>query len=92
MTFKLTPQLTPEDLGLTLEEDSSDVTEEEVQQAVETEGKEDYVRKVVAYVKSIDLDAPVEIGLRRKGGILYCRVVVNGRSQLFYVEHLRRKS
>jgi hypothetical protein len=89
--FKPSPQLTPEDLGINLEEDSPDVTDEEVQQAIETDNRADYVRKVVSYVKDIDPKAPVEVGLRRKGGIYFCRVVVCGKSQLFYAEHLRSR-
>lgn len=80
--------LAPEDLGLTVEEDSSDVTDEEIAAAIETEDIQDFTSKCGEFVRL--QGALPSYTLRRKGGILYCRVSVNKVQRTFQIEWLRR--
>jgi hypothetical protein len=83
---KQSPVLTPEDLGIDLEEDSPDVTEEEVAEAIDTDGAEDFAQKVLVLVGNLVPD----FELRRRAGILYSRVLYSGQGRLFRVDWLRK--
>ena len=83
------PVLTPEDLGLELEEDSEDFTEEEAASATDTDSVEDFASKVKDFVSG----GVPQFELRRRAGILYSRVSLQeGASRSFRVDWLRRRS
>jgi len=89
MKFVPSPFLAPEDLGIDLEEDSPDITSEDVRKAVETSSQEDFVTQV----KTIVLRAPTKtplFKLRRRGGVLFCCVTLGGKKTLFRMEWLRK--
>jgi hypothetical protein len=83
---KPSPILAPEDLGIDLEEDSSDVTDDEVSLAVDTDDYDDLRSKVIDFV---DSQAPT-FQIRRKSGVLYSRVSAGEQSRLFNVEWIRK--
>lgn len=85
---KPAPALTPEDLGIDLEEDSTDVTDEEVSAAVDTDGLQDLSAKIQHFLGG---QAPASFELRRKAGILYSRVTLgSGQRRLFNIEWIRK--
>jgi hypothetical protein len=85
---KPSPILAPEDLGIDLEEDSSDVTDTEVNLAVDTDDYDDLKSKVAAFVGAQE----PTFQIRRKSGILYSRVsLADEQSRLFNVEWMRRR-
>jgi hypothetical protein len=82
--------LTLEEMGIHLEEDSEDFTELEALMAVETETSNDFVDQLIPIVTGIQGAKPV-YELRRRAGILYCRVLVEpGVKYLFKLPWLRR--
>lgn len=81
------PFMTPEDLGIDLEEDSPDLTEEETALAVETKSQDDFVEQAKAFI--VSGTGTVRFEQRRRAGILYCRVNVGSQHRLFQVEWLR---
>jgi hypothetical protein len=86
---KPAPVLTPEDLGIDLEEDSADVGDDEVLGALYTAGIDDLTTQVKDFVGT---QAP-SFELRRKSGILYSRVSLeDGQRRLFNVEWMRKGS
>lgn len=85
------PILTPEDLGLDLEEDSPDVSEEDVSNAIETDTETDFQGKVVQFITRQSVTGSVSFDLRRKGGILFCCMKVGDLRQFFRTEWLRSK-
>ncbi len=86
---KSNPAITPEDLGLELEEDSEDLTEVEVEGAIDTESESDFANKVVNFVSG----GVPKFELRRRAGILYSRVSIQGgTSRTFRIDWLRRQS
>jgi len=89
MNFKPAPFLTPEDLGIDLEEDSEGVTAEEVQGAIETYSLEDFVAKAKEAVLGSPGFEPV-FSLKRKGGILYGRLTLGESPTYFKAEWLRK--
>lgn len=94
--MKPQPFLVPEDLGIDLEEDSENFTEQEAALAVETESQDDFVAKSVAYIKECENAMP-SYELLRRAGILYCRLYGYGaanaeRFELFRLPWLRRES
>jgi hypothetical protein len=84
------PPLLPEDLGINLEEDSEDVTEGELAAAIETDSLQDFADKARVFAGSRPQGDEIGYALRRKGGILYCRLSCTGATQLFRLEWLRR--
>jgi hypothetical protein len=90
MKVKTVPLLTPEDLGIELEEDSEGVTSEEVQDAIETKTLEDFVAKAKDVVLRSPEVEPV-FSLKRKGGILYGRLILGEVFTYFQVDWLRKK-
>jgi hypothetical protein len=85
---KPAPILSPEDLGIDLEEDSTDVGDDEVANATMTDDTQDFTEKVVGFVGN---QTPT-FELRRKSGILFSRVSLDdGQRRLFNVEWMRRK-
>ena len=88
--MKFQPFLTADDLGIDLEEDSVDVSDEEVAQAIDTEGEPEFSTKVVEFTRKHE--GSPSFDLRRKGGILFCRVSVAAERQLFRMEWLRRRT
>lgn len=85
---KPAPILTPEDLGIDLEEDSTDVGDDEVLGAVDTDNLQDMTDKVKDFVGT--QTAPT-FELRRKSGILYSRVSLgDGQRRLFNIEWVRK--
>lgn len=89
--------LSPEALGLDLEEDSPDITTEEMSAVTLTEGGDDFVKKAKEFVATYKNPLKVTYDLRTRGGILFCRVVVlqndtNPVSRMFEVEWLRARS
>lgn len=90
MRFGPSPVLTPEDLGIVLEEDSSDLTAEEAAGAVDTSSAEDLSTKVSEFVREAG-SGVIHHELRRRAGILFSRIrYEDGPSRLFQVEWLRR--
>lgn len=89
--MKFQPALVPEDLGIDLEEDSPDLTDEEVAEAIETSSMDEFVRSAAEFVKSVEGGEP-HYDRRCKAGIFYCRVLVGSHRRIFRVEWLRRGS
>jgi len=89
MIPKPAPFLQPEDLGIDLEEDSPDLTDEEVSQAIETDSMDDFVRRASDFVKEC---LPVEPRYERRirSGILFCRILVGDHQRIFRTEWMRR--
>lgn len=85
----VSPFLAPEDLGIDLEEDSEDVTDEEVAEAVDTDDREAFVKAVTEFIRGVG-PHQARVELRRKGGILYCRASVDSQRRLFKVDWLRK--
>jgi hypothetical protein len=84
---KPAPILTPEDLGIDLEDDSADVGDDEVLGALYTDGIDDLTTQVKEFVGT---KAPT-FELRRKSGILYSRVSLeDGQRRLFNIEWMRK--
>jgi hypothetical protein len=63
-----TDVLTPEELGLDLEEDSEDITDEDVEEATDTDDVEDFTRKALSFSR---LESNIHAKIRRKSGVLY---------------------
>jgi hypothetical protein len=82
------PALVPEDLGIDLEEDSPDLTDEEVAGAVETNSMDDFVRLAADFVKEIGSGEP-HYERRIKSGIFYCRIMVGTHHRIFRIEWVR---
>lgn len=81
------PFLTPQDLNIDLEEDSTDFTEAEASSSIETTSLEDFQThlKVVQGFSS----GWKEAQLRRRQKILYCRLLGGGEDVVFKVDWLR---
>lgn len=88
--MKIQPALVPEDLGIDLEEDSPDLTDEEVTEAVETSSMDDFVRQAADFIKRVG--EPPHYDRRIKAGILYCRILVGGQRMVFRTDWLRRST
>jgi hypothetical protein len=87
MIVKVQPALVPEDLGIDLEEDSLDVTDEEVTEAIETSSMDDFVRQASDFIKQVGEQPHYE--RRIKAGILYCRILVGGQRKVIRTDWLR---
>jgi hypothetical protein len=90
-----TPFLTPEDLGIKLDEDSEDVSDLDFEQAVFTESIEEF-SKLLSLLIEQSKEEPFIVeryfpkyALRRKCGVLLCRVAVGSRTQLFRIDWLQ---
>lgn len=81
------PFLSLEDLGVELEEDSEDFTQEEAEAATDTESLEDFTKKLLSSATS-----PVtKAELRRRSGILYSRITLEaGTTLAFKIEWIRK--
>jgi hypothetical protein len=84
------PPVSPEDLGIKLDEDSENFLD--AAEAIETEDAEDFVRLASNFIR--EKGAPtVRHSLLRKAGILFCRVHVEGggvnESRVFRLPWLR---
>lgn len=88
--MKFQPFLTTDDLGIDLEEDSTDVSDEEVALALDTDTESDFSAKVIEFTRKHEGSSSFD--LRRKGGILFCRVSIAAERQLFRMEWLRRST
>lgn len=90
-SFRPSPALVPEDLGVSLDEDSEGFTDEAT--AVETDSQEEFAQLAAALVAEV-VQPSVRYTLLRKAGILYCRVRVVGpsgvRTRLYRTAWLRR--
>lgn len=86
---KITSLPSPEDLGLNLEEDSPDLSEQEAESALGTEDEEDFAKKVTLFLTEGASKTQPKYLLRRKSGILYCRVSRGETSRLFQMHWLR---
>jgi len=87
------PAITPEDLGVDLEEDSEDFTEEERTLAVDTLNAEDFAAKLLQATKEANSIGVPKHELRRRAGILFSRVTFeNGVKAVFRIDWLRRRS
>jgi len=85
--------VTLNDLGVTLEEDSPDVTEVEVAEAAHTENMRDFIQQVNTFLGGVNtFSTSPRMELRRKGGVLFSRVSVGTQRRLFQVEWLRGNS
>lgn len=100
----ITPFLTPEDLGIKLDEDSEDVSDLDFEQAVFTESIEEFSKLLSLFIEQ-SKDEPFTVvelhsrwndclytpkyALRRKCGVLLCRVAVGPRTQLFRIDWLQ---
>lgn len=80
---------TPAELGLNLEEDSPDFSEQEAGAALRTESEEDFAQKAASFLVEGAPKAQPKYTLRRKSGILYCRVSMGETSRLFQMNWLR---
>ncbi len=69
--------MTAEDLGIDLEEDSENFTQEEADKAEETLTQDEFVSKAGIFLRGYPGKQP-HYELRRRAGILYCRVLVEG--------------
>lgn len=87
------PFLMPEDLGIDLEEDSEDFTDLEAGTAMETASMEDFVAKMMVFLRTLPEASP-KYELRRRAGILYCRVLVEGTdaNRVFRLPWLQRQA
>lgn len=90
MTRTVHPFLTPEDLGIDLEEDSTDITDEDVAGATDTDNESDFVQKATAFLVENNPPSGYGVKMRRKGGILYVQYLVGGVKTLFKTEWMRR--
>lgn len=82
--------LTLEEMGIHLEEDSEDFTELEALMSVETETADDFVDHLIRIITGLQGVKP-GYELRRRAGILYCRVLLEpGVKYLFKLPWLRR--
>lgn len=92
--MKLTPEsqtLTFEDLGIELEEDSPDLTDEEVSGAVDIDDPKHLTSKIVEFVQESGVSPVVSFELRRRAGIHYSRVVLEcGSKRVFSIRWIRR--
>ena len=70
------PFLTPEDLGLELEEDSQDFTEEEARSSVEASSRLDYQQLILDFASRTY--GPIRFELKRKAGKNYSRITSSG--------------
>lgn len=88
-----TPFLTPEDLGIKLDEDSEDVSDLDFEQAVLTESIEEFSKLLSLFLMQARAQCPQGLNpkyeLRRKSGVLLCRVRISTHSQLFRVNWLQ---
>lgn len=73
--------LTPEDIGIDLEEDSPDMTPERASTALPTESEVDLQAQINAALTKDDTS--VRFGLRRLAGIHYCLMDTNQGQRLF---------
>ena len=73
--------LTPEDIGIDLEEDSPDMTPERAATATATDSEEDLQAKINAALTKDDTS--VRFGLRRLAGIHYCLMDTNQGQHIF---------
>lgn len=76
--------LTPEELGITLDEDTPDF---EPVDSIPTETRAEFETKVTSWLKGST--GRVGVTLLRKTGILYCRVEVEGDTALFTLPWLQ---
>ena len=89
--IKTQPALVPEDLGIDLDEDSSDFTEEEAKSAAETSSTDDFVMGAAAFIKQAGSGEP-HYERRVRAGIFYCRILVAGQKRVFRTDWLRRRN
>lgn len=81
---------TLEELGVDLEEDSEDFTSEEASSSIETESSKDFADQVVGHLLSLDQAKPT-YELRRRAGILYCRLLIErAETRVFKLLWLQR--
>jgi len=85
--MKLQPALVPEDLGINIDEDSPDLTDDEVSTAVATSSMDDFVKQASDFVKEVG--GKPHYDRRIKAGILYCRILVEGQQRVFRTDWLR---
>lgn len=88
MSMKPRPYLLPEDLGIDLEEDSQDFTEEQATSAIETETADEFVHLVSEFVKEVGGGTP-RYELKRRAGVLYSCVSVGDRRRTFRARWLK---
>jgi len=87
------PALVPGDLGIELEEDSPDLTDEEVAGAVNTDNPGEFASKLIEFSKENGAPGAMEHELRRRAGIHYSRVgIENGPKRVFRIEWIRSGS
>lgn len=87
--MKFQPALVPEDLGIDLDEDSPDLTDEEIAEAIETSSMDEFVRYAKEFVVSAQGEPHYD--RRCKGGIFFCRVLVGSQRRIFRIEWLRKR-
>lgn len=79
-----------EELGVDLNGDSEDLTAEDVTLAVVTQDVSEFAGKLVVFFE--EHPGTPQYDLRRRCGILYCRVTVETASRLFQTSWLRKVS
>jgi len=89
--MKHTPSvpLTPEDLGLNLEEDSAGVEDLDLSTVIETVDLDDLRAKIRVKVSALS-PSRISNQLKRKGGILYCKVTCDENVSFFSIDWLRK--
>lgn len=89
--FPKAPALSFEDLGIDLEEDSEDLTEQEVETAIDTDNAGDFSAKVMGFIDdNHGRGVPIH-ELRRRAGILFSRTrFEEGPSLVLRIEWLRK--
>ena len=75
-----------QDLGIELDEDSTDFTAEEAESAVSTSSQVDFMGKAKEALAA--KGAKARFQLRRRAGILYCRMSVEETSWVFRTDWL----
>ena len=89
----LKPQLTLSDLGVELDEDSEDLFEEEVLDAVSIDSEADFVAALTSFIQGEREKGNVGDPLyerRVRTGIYYCRVSVGSVKQLFRMSWVKK--
>ena len=86
--MRFQPALVPEDLGIDLDEDFPDLTEEEALSAVDTSSMDDFVKQASDFVKQGNGEPHYD--RRVRSGILYCRILVGSQRKVFRTDWLRR--
>lgn len=85
------PLLALEDLGIDLEEDSTDLTEEEAASAIDTDDLEDLTAKTVRFIRESQVSGVPKFERRQRAGILFSRVSFeDGPKAVFRIEWMRK--